>query len=127
MKKRFVLLSIIVFSCINTLTKAQEEEKKSPDTVDIQEIVVTGTKTETARNNVPMTISVVNNKELEESHETALLPVLSEQVPGLFVTRRGITGFGVANGAAGQINIRGLGGSPTSQVLILLDGHPQFM
>jgi iron complex outermembrane receptor protein len=52
---------------------------------------------------------------------------LSEEIPGLFVTERGITGFGVANGGAGQLNMRGLGGSPTTQVLILLDGHPQFM
>ena len=43
------------------------------------------------------------------------------------MTERGVTGFGVADGAAGQISIRGVGGSPTTGVLMLIDGHPQFM
>jgi outer membrane receptor protein involved in Fe transport len=97
------------------------------DTIEIQEVVVTGSKVEIARRNVALTVSVVGRDELERTTESALLPVISEQVPGLFVTERGITGFGVADGAAGQINMRGLGGNPTTQVLILIDGHPQFM
>jgi len=97
------------------------------DTIKISEVVITGTKIKVARKNVPLTVSVITKEEIEQSNETALLPIISEYVPGLFVTERGITGFGVANGAAGQINIRGLGGNPTTQVLILIDGHPQFM
>ncbi|MCK7460836.1 MAG: TonB-dependent receptor plug domain-containing protein [Sphingobacterium sp.] len=38
-----------------------------------------------------------------------------------------MTGFGVADGAAGKISIRGIGGSPNTQVLVLIDGHPQYM
>ncbi len=97
------------------------------DTLEIEEVIITGTKVEVSRKNVPMTVSVVSRRELEQTEDNALLPVLSEQIPGLFVTERGITGFGVADGSAGQINIRGLGGNPTTQVLILIDGHPQFM
>ncbi len=97
------------------------------DTLEIEEVVVTGTRVEVARQNVPLSVSLVSRVELDESTESALLPVLSEQIPGLFVTERGITGFGVATGAAGQVNIRGLGGNPTTQVLVLIDGHPQFM
>jgi outer membrane receptor protein involved in Fe transport len=97
------------------------------DTIAIEEVVVTGTKMEVARKNVPLTVSLVPREILEQTTESALLPVLSEEIPGLFVTERGITGFGVATGAAGQLNMRGLGGNPTTQVLILLDGHPQFM
>lgn len=97
------------------------------DTIDLDEIVVTATKTMVNRNNVPLTVSVVSAKEIENSSESALLPVLSEQVPGLFVTERGITGFGVSTGAAGQMNLRGIGGNPNTQLLILVNGNPQFM
>ncbi|MBA7521739.1 Vitamin B12 transporter BtuB [subsurface metagenome] len=97
------------------------------DTLEIDEVVITGSKVEVARKNVPLTVSLVSREELEQSAESALLPLLSEQIPGLFVTERGVTGFGVATGSAGQINIRGLGGNPTTRVLILIDGHPQFM
>ncbi len=97
------------------------------DTIVIEEVVVTGTPVKVNRNNVPMAVSVVSSAQIEESRESALLPVLNGRVPGLFVTERGITGFGVANGSAGQISIRGVGGSPTTGVLMLIDGHPQFM
>jgi iron complex outermembrane receptor protein len=70
---------------------------------------------------------VVTRETIEESNESALLPVLNGRVPGLFVTERGVTGFGVAAGSAGQITIRGIGGNPTTGVLMLIDGHPQFM
>jgi iron complex outermembrane receptor protein len=97
------------------------------DTVKIEEVVVTGTPVRVNRNNVPMAVSVVNRAQIEETGESALLPVLNGKVPGLFVTERGVTGFGVAGGSAGQISIRGIGGSPTTGVLMLIDGHPQFM
>ncbi len=97
------------------------------DSVKIDEVVVTGTKTSIQRNQIPLTVSVIQQSEIQENHESAILPLLSQQVPGLFVTQRGIMGFGVANGAAGQISIRGIGGQPTTQVLVLLNGNPQYM
>lgn len=65
------------------------------DTLNIQEVVVTATKTQVNKNNTPLSISIVSRQEIERSSESALLPVLSQRVPGLFVTQRGITGFGV--------------------------------
>jgi len=104
-----------------------QELKDTTHTINLDEVVVTGTKTAVNRNNVPLTVSVVSGEQIENSSESALLPVLAEQVPGLFVTERGITGFGVSSGSAGQISLRGIGGSPNTQVLILLNGNPQFM
>jgi len=118
----FVLL--FIFSGLTTLTQGQDLTK---DTLQIDEVVVTGTPVKINRNNVPMSVSVVSQIQLKESSESAVLPVLSGQIPGLFVTERGVTGFGVATGSAGQITIRGIGGNPTTGVLMLIDGHPQFM
>lgn len=121
-------MKLSLFFCLLTLLPlCLWGQSITSDTISLDEVVVTGTKVEVSRKNLPVTVSVLTRKELEESAESALLPALSEQIPGLFVTERGITGFGVASGAAGQINLRGLGGNPTTQVLILIDGHPQFM
>jgi len=120
--KSSLLLPVFILSCPQAWSQATLS-----DTIKIQEIVVTGTPVKVNRDNVPMAVSVVNRLQIEEAGESALLPVLSGRVPGLFVTERGITGFGVANGSAGQITIRGIGGSPTTGVLMLIDGHPQFM
>jgi iron complex outermembrane receptor protein len=109
---------------ISTGSQAQNDTTK---TINLDEIIVTGTKTAVNRNNVPLTVSVVSKEKIENSSESALLPVLAEQVPGLFVTERGLTGFGVSTGSAGQISIRGIGGNPNTEVLILLNGNPQFM
>lgn len=90
-------------------------------------IVVTGTRVAVVRSEIPQAVTVVSREQIEESGESNVLPILSARVPGLFVTERGVTGFGVAGGAAGGIRIRGVGGSPNTEVLVLIDGHPQFM
>jgi len=122
--KNFLSVTIIIFMMIHPSEKAYSN---IIDTVKVEEVVVTGSHIRVNRNNVPMAVSVVGRSQIEESNESALLPVLNGRVPGLFVTERGVTGFGVAAGAAGQISIRGIGGSPTTGVLMLIDGHPQFM
>jgi len=126
MKNLFILL---LLSCLTTTTSLAQERIRSilQDTVNLDEVVVTGTAVKVNRSNIPMAVSVVSTTQLYQSIETALLPALNGRVPGLFVTERGIMGFGVSTGAAGQISIRGIGGSPTIGVLMLIDGHPQFM
>lgn len=92
--------------------------------IRVEDIVVTATRTYVNRNNIPLSISTVQRAEIEQSSESALLPVLSQRVPGLFVTEKGITGFGLSDGAAGAINIRGVGQG--NKVLMLFDGQPQW-
>jgi iron complex outermembrane receptor protein len=91
----------------------------------IDEVVVTGTRASVNRSNVPMTISVVNRAEIDASSESSLLPVLSGRIPGMFVTQRGIAGFGVGSSGAGGMTIRGVGVG--NELLVLIDGHPQYM
>ena len=91
------------------------------------EAIITATGTKIARKDVSPAISVVAKQTLEESRESALLPVINEHVPGVFVTERGVTGFGLAGGAAGKISIRGVGGNPNTGILVLIDGVPQYM
>lgn len=93
----------------------------------IGEVVVTGTRSETDVRHLPMTISVVDRRKIEKGLQPSLLPTLTRQVPGLFVTGRGVMGYGVSGGAAGQMTLRGVGGSPTTGLLVLIDGHPQYM
>jgi outer membrane cobalamin receptor len=93
-----------------------------------EQIVVTANKVAMNRDNVPMNVSIINQMQIEQSSESNILPVISSQIPGLFVSERGVTGFGLAGGSAGKISIRGVGGSEASfPVLLLIDGQPQFM
>lgn len=90
----------------------------------IDEVVVTGTRFQTDIRHLPMTVSVVNRQKLVENQRTNILPTLSEQVPGLFVSSRGMMGYGLNNGA-GAISLRGIAAG-SGQLLVLIDGHPQY-
>ncbi len=92
----------------------------------LSEIVVTGSNSSVPANLMPYTVSVISRDKLEASGSKQLLSAISGQVPSLFVTQRGIFGFGVSNGGAGHIKMRGIGGDKASAVLMMLDGQPQF-
>jgi len=128
-KEQDMKKTILIFCTLAFLIGANAQEKpfSVKDTIPIKEVIVTGTLTQINRNFTPMAVSVIDRKQIAEGNESAILPLLSGRVPGLYVTERGVTGFGVATGSAGQISIRGIGGSPTTGVLMLIDGHPQFM
>lgn len=129
MKKKTIGL-LLMSSLLTVSGMAQSTRRDSTMTgrnFAIDEVVVTGTRNETDVRHLPMTISVVGRQQIEKRYEPSLLPLLTEQVPGLFTTSRGIMGYGVSGGAAGGMSLRGVGGSPTAGLLVLIDGHPQYM
>lgn len=115
---------IAVFSLLLCNSIHADEVQKVDSLINLKEVVVSANKIVVNRNSVPLSISVIGRNDIETSSESALLPVLSQRVPGLFVTQRGITGFGVSTGAAGTVNIRGVGQG--NKVLMLFDGQPQW-
>lgn len=121
-----VLFTLLVGGCISMqAVQAQTDSSRVAKSYNIEEVVVTGTRNETDIRHLPMTISVVGRQQIEGSYQPSLLPILSQQVPGLFITGRGVMGYGVSDGAAGSMNLRGIGG--TAGMMVLIDGHPQYM
>lgn len=106
-------------------TNSMEAQNDSTSVSHLDNVVVTGTRAATTSRNLPVTVSVVSRDKLTENHRTNILPTLTEQVPGLFVTQRGMLGYGVSDGAAGGISIRGLQAG-MGRVIVLIDGHPQY-
>lgn len=92
----------------------------------LNEVVVTGTNNSVPSRLLPYTVSVVSNRQLEATGQTQVLSAISGMVPSLFVSQRSIFGFGVSNGGAGHIKLRGVGGDRASAVLMMVDGQPQF-
>lgn len=114
-------------ACCGMISARSAVPERFADSVRMDEVIVTGSRPAVNLRNLPMSVSVVEERQIERRFEPSLLPVLTEQVPGLFITGRGVMGYGVAAGAAGGMKIRGVGGEPTSGVLVLIDGHPQYM
>lgn len=103
-----------------------QAESPAEQNVKIDSVVVTGARYASDIRHLPMTVSVVNREKIEQSFQPSLLPILTEQVPGLFTTARGVMGYGVSDGAAGGISLRGLSGG-AGRLMVLIDGHPQYM
>lgn len=73
---------------------------------------------------IPLNSMRITAEQISRSTETSLLPVLVNKVPGLFVTERGMAGYGVSGGSAGTINIRGVGQG--NKVLFMINGLPNW-
>ena len=136
--KRVVLLSAI-FTVTAIALRAEKPVALPPIQYDeiadtsaaawndrISEVVVTGARNKTDIRHLSQTVSVIGRKEIEQTWQPSLLPVLSERIPGLFITSRGIMGYGVSDGAAGGMSLRGLSGG-SGRLMVLIDGHPQYM
>ncbi len=126
-KSRSVLWLVLVAHAL--VVQAQSDTLRN---VLMKDVVVTGTRNETDVRHLPMTISVVGRSQIEQSRQSSILPVLNTQVPGFFSTSRGVMGYGVSTGGSGQMSLRGIGGPaqaglPTTGLLVLIDGHPQYM
>ncbi len=121
----------IVASLLITITIFVSAENR-PDTDTTKTyffdpVTVTATRTASNRSLVAPSISVISNAILTANPQKSILSLVAQQVPGVYLQERGILGFGVSTSSAGQMSIRGVGGSPSTQVLMMIDGRPQFM
>ncbi|MEX0986875.1 MAG: TonB-dependent receptor [Bacteroidales bacterium] len=121
--KKTILLIIVAVTAGNINGYAEEPS----DTININEVVITGNRVEVSRLNSPLTISVISSDEILSQEEANILPVVAKRTPSLFVSEIGVAGYALGNGTSGQITIRGVGGSPNARVLMLVDGQPQYM
>ncbi len=101
-------------------------QKSVKDSLSLDEVVVTGSKIQVSRKVVPLSISSISQKDIENSGQMNILPALNQYAPGVFVTERNMLGFGVSTGGSGAISLRGISSSPNTDVLVLIDGNPQY-
>lgn len=111
----------IAMAAIPALAQAQGDTLSHT----LDNVVVTGTRNQTDIRHLPMTVSVVGRDKLTEHQRTSILPTLTEQVPGLFIFSRAMMGYGVSDGSAGGMSLRGMG-SGSGRMMVLIDGHPQY-
>lgn len=64
--------------------------------------------------------------EIERHGARTVLDAVEALVPGAFVTRRGVMGYGIATNGTGGVSIRGIGNQPNTGVLVVVDGRPDF-
>jgi len=130
-KKKIQVIGLLFLSLFMNKMYADNEEGNtslSDSTAHvIDEYTITGTRSEVEVRQLPLSISIVSSQQINDRNQASVLPVLNEQVPGLFISSSSVMGYGVGQGASGSMRMRGIGGSPTTGLLMLIDGEPQYM
>jgi iron complex outermembrane receptor protein len=70
--------------------------------------------------------SVATSEEISRTSARTVFDAVEELSPAVFVTRRGVMGYGISTNGTGEVNIRGVGGSPNTDILVVLDDRPDF-
>lgn len=99
-------------------------EPIAPPPATSHDIVVTASRP--LSRDTTQAATVVQGDTIRASTRTTVFDVLSQESADVYVPGRGVGLHGVANAATGGIRIRGLGGSPNSQILVVEDGVPDF-
>ena len=121
MRDALIAFTVSIMATPNVSAQAPET---SDTTQALGEVVFTERAAKAPVTLLPLDVRIVGSAEIDNSAESNLLPVLQNHVPGMFVTERGIAGYGISGGAAGSVSIRGVGGG--NKVLFMIDGQPQW-
>ena len=73
----------------------------------------------------PDTVTESSAFVIERNGARTVYDAVDKLVPSAYVPSRGVLGHGL--GISNSISIRGLGGSPTTQLLVVIDGRPEVM
>lgn len=120
-----ILFMLFPFSAPRVLA-LQEQEGSDSIRVHFDPIVVTGQRYEMTQKDVAASVSVISPSQLKHTGFSTVADAVSLLTPSVFTTRKSTMGYGVAALAAGTMTVRGVGGKPNSQVLVLIDGRPDF-
>jgi outer membrane cobalamin receptor len=100
------------------------EEPIAPPPTTSHDVVVTAPRP--LLRDSTQSATVIQGDTIRASTRTTVFDVLSQESADVYVPGRGVGLHGVANAATGGIRIRGLGGSPNSQILVVEDGVPDY-
>ena len=116
--------SIITAAVIMSSVGVPAANPSLVDTVRVLDELVVESAVKAPVSLLPFNSKIIGSATIDNSAETNVLPVLQNHIPGMFVTERGLAGYGVSGGGAGAVSIRGVGGG--NKVLFLIDGQPQW-
>jgi len=101
----------------------RDRPKKKPPEQSPVEVVITAPRP-LSRDNTGDEV-LVEGQQLARSPQDSMLEALAREDANVYVPARGVL-HGIASGATGSIHMRGLGGSPNTQVLVVEDGVPDY-
>jgi len=128
--KRIILILTLSIVCWN-IGLANEPPSLQVDTLKIYDladtIVVIANRFELPLKHLTYTHQVVDRAEMLALSKHSALEAVDFVYPSAYTVDKKIIGYGVGAEGGGSINIRGQGGKPNTGLLVLINGHPDFM
>lgn len=90
-------------------------------------IVVVANRYEASIKNIAYSYQLVPREQIRDLAVHSALEVVDIHFPSAFLFEKKVMGYGVGTAGSGQLYLRGQGGQPNTGVLVLLNGHPDFM
>jgi iron complex outermembrane recepter protein len=106
----------VLFCLLTSQALAQEDKKPVRSPVTMDEVVVTGTRSEEKVERIPANVTVIDQEDIRNSN--------AKTVPDLLRSEEGIVVRDLlSNGKTAQVDLRGFGESAPSNSLVLVDGR----
>lgn len=90
-------------------------------------VLVVANRYQTSLKNIAYGYQLIRREQIELLSNHSALEMVDIQFPSAFILDKKVMGYGVGTAGGGQLYMRGLGGKPNTGVLVLLNGHPDFM
>ena len=119
------LLFLLIFSAIDVSAENLSDSLVTYESED--SIVVVANRYKASLKSIAYSYQIVNREQIQALGNHSALEMVDINFPSSFIMEKKVMGFGVGTDGSGQIYMRGLGGQPNTGVLVLLNGHPDFM
>jgi outer membrane cobalamin receptor len=101
------------------------------DTLKVYEsqdtIVVVADRFALPLKNITYTHQIIPKQMIHTYSDHSALQLVDMVFPSAYTLDKKVIGYGVGSEGGGSINIRGQGGRPNTGILVLINGHPDFM
>jgi iron complex outermembrane receptor protein len=97
-----------------------------PAVINLRPAIIRSSIDVIVRDDRDIVTTVGSNLEIERTGARTVFDAVEQVVPGVSVTRRGVMGYGISTNGTGGVTIRGMGESPNTGVLVVVDGRPDF-
>ncbi len=121
------LFLILLFLFGMTFTAAAQSAKADSVYDSADSIVVIANRYSVSLRNVAYGYQVIPAERIKKLATHSAMEMVDIEFPSAYVMEKKVIGYGVGPQGSGQVYLRGLGGQPNTGVLVLLNGHPDFM
>ena len=90
-------------------------------------IIIVANRYQVSAKALTYSYELITSDKIKSMSNHSALEMVDISFPSSYILEKKIMGFGVGEAGAGLVNIRGLGGKPNTGILVLLNGHPDFM